>query len=73
MRVRIRKASDAKITKFDFAVLRKKNRNGENGVNIVNAQRNVGVVQKHVNGNVGKQERTIQSVLDTLIKTTLKM
>ena len=73
MRVRIREASDAKITKFDFAVLRKKNRNGENGVNIVNAQRNVGVVQKHVNGNVGKQERTIQSVLDTLIKTTLKM
>ena len=73
MRVKIRKASDAKITKFDFAVLRKKNRNGENGVNIVNAQRNVGVVQKHVNGNVGKQERTIQSVLDTLIKTTLKM
>ena len=52
MRVRIRKASDAKITKFDFAVLRKKNRNGENGVNIVNAQRNVGVVLKHVNGNV---------------------
>ena len=73
MRVRIRKASDAKITKFGFVVLRKKNRNGENGVNIVNAQRNVGVVQKHVNGNVGKQERTIQSVLVTLIKTTLKM